>query len=138
MIIHHLASIAAFTDPPAVVPFTVRWNFSIKCSPDFTGAYLGFSPGARHVGMQRISASQFGWWKKAMDCRRVEPLASAGGFTTRCSVETQRSFVHRAIKSPMFTMNAPGTLGTATHFFSGVKISSPPGAGSESKIVRLP
>lgn len=88
--------------------------------------------------MHEISPSQFGWWKNAMDCLRVDPLASGGGFTTRCKVETQWSFVHRAIKSPMLMMKAFGIIGTACHSPSGVKISSPPGAASARNIVRLP
>ena len=63
---------------------------------------------------------------------------SDGGFTTRCKVDIQRSLVQRAIKSPILMMNASGTMGTGCHWPSGSVISSPPGAVSESRIVRLP
>ena len=69
--------------------------------------------------MQVISASQLGWWKKATDWRRVEPAGSGGGFTTRWSVETQRSLVQRAIKSPMLTTKPLGTAGLAAIVFAG-------------------
>lgn len=41
--------------------------------------------------------------------------ASAGGFTTRCRVETQRSLVHCIIRSPMLTTKLHDTLGTSTY-----------------------
>jgi len=45
------------------------------------------------------------------DRRRLPATAAPSGLTTRCGVETQRSFVHRIIKSPMLTMNVSGTAG---------------------------
>jgi len=122
----------------AVLSFTVLWNFCIRYSPLRTGGYFGFSPGARQVGMQVISASQFGWWKKATDWRRVEPVESGAGFTTRWRVETQRSLVQRAMRSPILTMKPCGMAGTGCHCFCGLKISRPPAAESARRIVRLP
>ena len=37
-----------------------RRNFSLRCTPEVTGGYLGFSPAARQVGRQTISVSRLG------------------------------------------------------------------------------
>ena len=61
---------------------------------------------------QRTSASGSGLWKYGIDWRRVF-AAPAGGFTTRCGVETQRSFVMRISASPRLTTKAPSSAGTS-------------------------
>ena len=71
------------------------------------------------------------------DWRRVAASAPTG-LTTRCRVETQRSLVQRAIRSPILTMKAPGTGGTSRQAPSGVKICRPPDPACGRRMVRLP
>ena len=64
------------------------------------------------VGMVSMIARYDGWKKNGTDIRS-RARSSPSGMTTRCSVETQRSLVQRAIRSPRFTTKPPGTIGTS-------------------------
>jgi hypothetical protein len=89
------------------------------------------------VTVRRISASALPSWKKAAERRRSRfPSSSAGG-TTRCIVDSQRSFVHRAVRSPRLISSAPGAGATGSHVPSGRRISSP-GTGSAHRTVTMP
>src|SRR5207302_4624991 len=61
-----------------------------------------------------------------IDRRRLRSSVAAGGLTTRCRVERQRSLVQRIIKSPRLTVNAPSMTGTGTHRPARSITSRPP------------
>ena len=87
--------------------------------------------------MHSITASQLALWKKAIDCRRDIAAKFAGGVTTRCKVERQRSLVQRAIASPRLMINESLTSGTAVQR-SATNTSKPPGASSARSTVTVP
>ena len=78
---------------------TVFCSFARIHSPAVVDPCCGGLSGEQQVGMHSIAASKFGWWKNTVE-RRESPATSRGGLTTRCMVDTQRSLVHTASKSP--------------------------------------
>ena len=78
---------------------------------------------------------------RQIDDWRAVLARRAGGVTTRCNVERQRSFVQRAMASPRLMINDSDGTGTAVHrppVGEGTSTSSPPGASSAHSTVTVP
>ena len=82
-------------------------------------------------------ASQSPSWKNAIERRSDGPSVVAGGGTTRCNVDTHRSFDHCANRSPTFTRYAPGSGTTPIHS-PRLSRSSRPGTRSAYSTVMMP
>src|SRR5271167_3063596 len=115
-----------------------RPKFAHEIRPGTHGGVFWRLPGAE----ARLQHADFRFpvrrWKNAIDCRRALPPFSGVGLTTRCSVETQRSLVQRAMRSPMLMTKALACGGTGVQAPSGVRISKPREPGCGRSIVRLP
>ena len=98
-------------------------------------------PLTRHVLMHSTVASMLMLQKYAMDMRfACEPFSSIG-LTTWCGVESQRSFVQRAIRSPrlMTKQFSSGVAVTSIHCPLAPITCRPPGYSPPSrKIVSEP